>query len=189
LTIRALLLAPPGAGKGTQGVRIAERHGATYIATGDMLRRHVASGTPIGRKAQAYMLRGDLVPDELIVALVTEAVAGDPPLDAYVLDGFPRTLVQAHAAYEWGAANDRTFHAVISLAVPTDELVRRLLARGRADDTEATVRNRLDVYAESTEPLFDFYRKRNILLEVDGTGSVDDVTGRIEAALAERGIG
>ena len=188
MTLRALLLAPPGAGKGTQGTRIAERHGVAYIATGDMLRRHVQQGTTLGHEAQAYMQQGELVPDELVVALVTEAVAGDPPLDGYVLDGFPRTLVQAEAAYEWGAANDRTFHAVISLVVPEEELVRRMLERGRADDTEATVRNRLAVYDRDTQPLFDFYRKRDILLEVDGTGAVDDVTARIDDALAELGI-
>ena len=183
MTLRALLLAAPGAGKGTQGALLSERRGVPHLATGDMLRRHVADGTDLGREAKAYMQRGELVPDELVVALVGEAIAGDPPLDGYVLDGFPRTLVQAEAAYEWGRANQRTFHAVISLDVPDEELVRRLLGRGRGDDTEDTVRTRLRVYADSTAPLFEFYRRRGILVTVDGTGAVDEVAARIDAAL------
>lgn len=183
MALRALLLAPPGAGKGTQGTRLAERRGLPYLATGDMLRRHVAEGTALGQTAAGFMERGELVPDDLVVALVVDALS-DPPLDGFVIDGFPRTLTQAEAAYAWGAARDRTFHAVISLEVPLEELVRRLLARGRADDTEATVRNRLEVYAEQTAPLFDFYRGRDILVSVDGTGDVDEVAGRIDDGLA-----
>jgi len=189
VTLRALLLAPPGAGKGTQGTRLAERHGVAHLATGDMLRHHVRADTKLGREAKGYMDRGELVPDQLVVALVGDAIAGDPPLDSYVLDGFPRTLTQAEAAYEWGKANDRTFHAVVSLDVPEDELIRRLLDRGRADDTESTIRNRLHVYAENTEPLLEFYRQRGILLTIDGTGDVDEVTDRIDAGLAELGVG
>jgi adenylate kinase len=187
MSLRALLLAPPGAGKGTQGARLAERRGVPHLATGDMLRRHVADGTELGRRAEVFMRRGELVPDELVVALVGEAIAGDPPLDGYVLDGFPRTLVQAEAAYEWGRAHDRTFHAVVCLDVPEDELVRRLLDRGRGDDTADTIRTRLRVYADSTAPLFDFYRRRDILVVVDGTGEIDDVAARIDAALAGLG--
>ena len=188
MSLRALLLAPPGAGKGTQGIRLAERRGVAHLATGDMLRRHVASGTDLGVEAEGYMERGDLVPDHLVVSLVMHEISGPPPLSGFVLDGFPRSLVQAEAAYEWGRVNDRTFHAVICLAVPDDELVRRLLDRGRSDDTEETVRNRLKVYAESTEPLFDFYRRREILVTVDGTGAIEEVADRIDAGLAGLGV-
>lgn len=185
---RALLLAPPGAGKGTQGERLAERHGVPHLATGDLLRDHVARGTDLGREAQVHMDAGRLVPDELVIDMVLRRLAGDDePMLSFLLDGFPRTLAQAHAAYELATAVDRTFHAVIMLEVPEDELVRRLLQRGqeqgRSDDAEDVIRRRLAVYRENTEPLVDFYEDRGILIRVDGTGSVEEVTERIEARL------
>jgi adenylate kinase len=185
--MRLLLLAPPGAGKGTQGELLAETYGVPHLATGDLLRRHVSEGTDLGQLASSYMDRGELVPDDIVVALVAARIAGPEQLNGFVLDGFPRTLVQATAAYEWGQQHDRTFHAVISLDVPPAELVRRLIERGRvsgrSDDTEATIRHRLDVYAESAAPLLEFYRSRNILLEIDGTGSVADIEARIRKAI------
>jgi adenylate kinase len=185
--LRALLLAPPGAGKGTQGERIAERYGVEHLATGDLLRDHVAKGTDLGRKAKAFMDRGELVPDDVVVRLIFDRIAGPPPLDGFVLDGFPRSLRQAEGAHDWGVANDRTFDAVVSLVVPTDELVRRLLERGevsgRSDDNEDTIRKRLAVYERSTKPLLDYYRDRGILAEVDGVGDIDAVTGRVASAI------
>ena len=185
--LRALLLAPPGAGKGTQGDRLAEAYGVPHLATGDLLRQHVAGATPVGLEAKQFMDRGELVPDRVVVDLVARHLSGPEPLPGFVLDGFPRTLPQAKTAYDWGRAHDRTFHGVISLDVPEDELVRRLLERGkqsgRSDDTEATIRHRLTVYAESTEPLLDFYRDRGVLHEVDGTGDVDEVTRRVREVL------
>ena len=182
--LRGLLLAPPGAGKGTQGELLAAAYKVPHLATGDLLREQVEAGSAIGAEASSFMDRGELVPDRLVLALVREQVAGAP---GFVLDGFPRTLIQAQQAYEWGVANQRTFHAVISLMVPHDELVRRLLGRaqisGRSDDTAETIGRRLRVYAEATEPLLDYYRGRGILLEVDGTGAVDEVTGRIRRLL------
>lgn len=185
---RALLLAPPGAGKGTQGERLAERHGVPHLATGDLLRDHVARGTDLGIAAKAHMDRGGLVPDALVIDMVLERIGGSEPLKDFLLDGFPRTLRQAHAAFEWGSLMDRTFDVVIMLEVPEDELVRRLVERGRqsgrSDDSEDVIRNRLQVYEESTAPLIDFYEERGILLRVDGTGSVDEVTERIEQHLS-----
>jgi len=185
--LRALLLAPPGAGKGTQGERIAEHYGVEHLATGDLLREHVAKDTDLGREATTYMDGGELVPDPLVVRLVLDHIAGPPLLEGFVLDGFPRSLGQAERAHEWGLANDRTFDAVVSLLAPVDELVRRLLERGeqsgRSDDNEETIRNRLAVYEHSTEPLLDYYRERGILLEVDGGGDVDEVTARVVAAI------
>ena len=158
-----------------------------HLATGDMLRRHVAEGTDIGKRAQVYMEQGELVPDEIVNQLVGQAVAGDEPLEGFVLDGFPRTLEQAKAAYDYGLANNRTFNAVVSLVVPESELVRRILARGeehgRTDDTEETVHRRQLVYEESTKPLVEFYRERGILIEVDGVGTVDEVADRIRTAI------
>ncbi len=187
MTLRALLLAPPGAGKGTQGTVLAERFDVPHLATGDLLREHVADGTENGREAREYMERGDLVPDGLVVSLVLACIAGPQPLEGYVLDGFPRTIEQAEAAFRWGSERGRTFHAVISLHVAEEELVRRLLERGaaagRVDDTEATLRERLRVYEAKTQPLEGFYEARGILLEVDGTGDVQVVFDRILTAV------
>ncbi len=158
-----------------------------HVATGDILRRHVAEGTALGLEAASYMARGDLVPDGLVVALIASEIAGPEPLPGFVLDGYPRTLAQAEAAYRWAKRNDKQFHTAISLAVPESELVRRLLLRGhqegRMDDTEDTILRRLRVYNEQTEPLLEFYRSREIVLEVDGTGSVEEVTARVQAGL------
>jgi adenylate kinase len=185
---RALLLAPPGAGKGTQGERLAERHGVPHLATGDLLRDHVARATDLGRAAKEHMDSGGLVPDDLVIAMVTEALGGRTPIENFLLDGFPRTLTQAVGAYEWGRNKNRTFDAVIMLDVPEDELVRRLVERGRlsgrTDDTEDVIRNRLRVYEENTAPLIDFYEARGILLRIDGTGTVDEVTERVEEGLS-----
>jgi adenylate kinase len=185
--LRALLLAPPGAGKGTQGKRLSEIYGVPHLATGDLLRRHVADGTPLGMEAKGYMDRGELVPDRLVIDLILARLSADQPLTGFFLDGFPRSLNQAQNSYRYGQTRNTTFHAVISLAVPEDELVRRLLDRGRqtgrSDDNEETIRNRLRVYDENTRPLLNFYRDRGILVEVDGTGPVDAVTARIRAQL------
>ena len=185
---RALLLAPPGAGKGTQGERLAERHGVPHLATGDILRDHVRRDTELGRAAKEHMDSGGLVPDALVIEMIVEEIGGTEPLKDFLLDGFPRTLRQAKAAYEWGSAMNRTFDAVIMLEVPEDELVRRLVERGRqsgrSDDTEDVIRNRLRVYDENTAPLVDFYEERGILLRIDGLGTVEEVTDRIEVGLA-----
>jgi adenylate kinase len=181
--LRALLLAPPGAGKGTQGERLAKIYDVPHLATGEMLREHVARGTPVGRQVQDHLEGGDLVPDAVVSQLVIDRISDPPVLDGFVLDGFPRTRAQAEAAFEWGSARDRTFDAVVFLKVPDDEIVRRLLLRGRPDDTEETIRHRLAVYETNTKPLLDFYRSRRILLDVDGTGDVDEVTERILGAL------
>lgn len=188
--LRALLLAAPGAGKGTQGERLAEVYGVPHLATGDLLRQNVAEGTPVGLEAKSYMDRGELVPDRIVIALIQARLTAEEELKGFVLDGFPRSLPQARTSYEWGRARGATFHAVISLQVGEDELVRRLLERGRhsgrSDDTEATIRHRLAVYDESTRPLLDFYRGRGILVEVDGEGPVEEVTARIRAAVDPR---
>ena len=187
MSLRALMLAAPGAGKGTQGTLLAERFDVRHLATGDLLRQHVAGDTDIGREARAYMERGELVPDEIVVALVLACITGPPLLTGFVLDGFPRTLEQATAAYGWGKERDRTFHAVISLDVAEEELVRRLVERGaqagRVDDTAETIRERLEVYRSKTAPLLDFYAQRGILVVVDGTGDVADVFERVVSAV------
>jgi len=185
--LRSLLLAPPGAGKGTQGARIAAIYGVSHIATGDLLREQVERCTPTGEAAVGYMARGDLAPDPLVMALVVERIAALEPPAGFVLDGFPRTIAQAEQAYAWGSEHDLTFHAVIALDVPEDQLVQRVVLRGetscRGDDTAETVLRRIHLYAETSEPLLEFYRSRGILIEIDGTGTVEEVTERIRARL------
>ena len=180
---RVSVVGNSGSGKST----LAAAFGVPHLATGDMLRRHVAQGTRLGRAAEGYMERGELVPDRLVIDLILLRLSGRKRPPGFVLDGFPRTLVQAEKSHHWGRAKGTTFHAVVSLDVPEEELVRRLLVRGRdsgrSDDNEDTIRNRLKVYGESTRPLLDFYRERGILLEIDGTGAVEEVTGRILSAL------
>jgi adenylate kinase len=188
--LRALLLAPPGAGKGTQGERLAEIYGVPHLSSGDLLRAELANRTPRGVEALDYMERGELVPDRIVMELILDRISGSDPAEGFVLDGFPRNLSQAIAAYNWGRSQGRTFHAVISLDVPEDELVRRLLERGRAtgrlDDTEDTIRRRLRVYRDETEPLKEYYRARDVLVEIPGTGAIDEITERITAAIDAR---
>jgi adenylate kinase len=187
--LRALLLAPPGAGKGTQGDRLSEIYGVPHLATGELLRAQVEEGSAAGEMAKGFMERGELVPDELVVGLVLEKITQPKLLSGFILDGFPRTITQARLAYEWATTNDRTFHAVISLDVPMDELIERLVGRGsrgtRSDDEVSIIRTRMRVYSASTEPLLEFYRQRRILIEIDGTGAVDAVTQRIRLRLDE----
>jgi adenylate kinase len=187
--LRSLLIAPAGAGKGTQGARLAAHYGVPHVATGDLLRDQVARHTATCEEAADFMARGELVPDRLVTTLVFERLAALEPPIGFVLDGFPRTITQAEEAYRWGAALDLTFHAVIELQVPeevlVDRVVRRAAVAGRPDDTPDTVRLRLRIYAATSRPLLAFYRRRGILAEVDGTGTVDEVTDRIRAHLDE----
>lgn len=185
--LRALLLAPPGAGKGTQGERLAEIYGVPHISTGDLLRAEVASGSTLGLEAKSSLDSGELVPDEVLVPLLLERTEGPEPLTGFVLDGFPRTPAQARLAHEWGLVTGLTFNAVISLEVPPEELVERLVRRAgeasRSDDNLATIRLRQQIYAQSTAPLLDYYKGRGILIEIDGTGTIDEVTDRIRDRL------
>lgn len=186
-SIRLLLLGAPGSGKGTQGTRLAERYGAPHISTGDLLRAEVAEGSELGRQAQPYMVRGDLVPDELILGMVLDRVLGPDSPPSYVLDGFPRTVAQARAAYERALEADRVLDAVVCLDIDHDELLARLEQRGkdsgRADDDTQTVLHRIEQYEQKTLPLLDYYDGRDILIRIDAVGDIDDVTARIVEAL------
>ena len=177
------LLGPPGSGKGTQAARLRDGLGFAPLATGDILRAARAQGTELGRRAAEYMDRGELVPDELIVALVREAIdREDGPV---LLDGFPRTTAQADALAGVLADNDRELTAAVLIDVPDDEVVERILNRGqgRTDDNPETVRERLRVYHAQTEPLVAYYDERGLLRRVDGTGDPDAVHERLRAAL------
>lgn len=179
--MRIVMLGPPGAGKGTQAVRIAESVGVPHVATGDMLREAVAAGTKLGRQAQEIMSRGDLVPDDLVIAMLMERISRDDAMAGFILDGFPRTVGQAEAL-EDRMGTDGIDH-VVSLDVPEDELVERMLSRGRSDDTEDTVRNRLVVYRAQTEPLVGYFSGRGILRSIDGYQTPDGVFDTIMAAV------
>ena len=180
---RLLLLGPPGAGKGTQAERIARALGIPHISTGVMLRDHVERDTVLGNKAQSIMEAGDLVPDDIVVAMVAERVAEEDAACGYVLDGFPRNAPQAEALS--AAAGDDAIEVAIYLDVPEDELVARLMGRGRADDTELAVRNRLSIYQEQTAPLIDRYDTAGALARVDGVGAMDDVFARVTLTLSQ----
>jgi adenylate kinase len=181
--MRIVLLGPPGAGKGTQAVRVACRFNAPHIATGDIFRANVASGTGLGRAAQEYMDRGDLVPDEVVIAMVMERLAEDDCDGGFVLDGFPRTVNQAEALDRRLAGLGAPLHAVLCIEAGEEELLRRLAGRAaaqhRADDAEQTIRHRLEVFAIKTRPLIDYYRHRGLLVNVDAIGPIEVVTKRI----------
>jgi adenylate kinase len=185
--MRIVLLGPPGAGKGTQAARVACRFGCPHIATGDIFRANVAEGTELGRAAQEYMDRGDLVPDELVIAMVMERLASSDCDAGFVLDGFPRTVNQAEALDLRLADLGVPLHAVLCFEAAEEELLRRLAGRAaaqhRADDAEQTIRHRLEVFAIKTRPLIDYYAHRGLLIQVDAIGPIEVVTKRILAAL------
>jgi len=185
--MRVLLIGPPGAGKGTQSTRIAAHFDLARIATGDLLRQEVAAGTELGRRARQYIDHGDLVPDEIVIAMVRDRMVQANAEGGYVLDGYPRTLAQAEAAYRWAMARGVPFDLALLFEIGEQELLARLAGRaleeGRSDDAEETVRHRLEVFGAQTMPLVDYYRRRRILVEIDAVGPLDAITERIFAAL------
>jgi len=185
--MRILLLGPPGSGKGTQGKLLSERLGVPAISTGDILRQAVKEGTPLGRQAQAIMASGELVPDEVIVGLIRERIAQRDARDGFILDGFPRTVPQAEALETMLSGNGDALSAVLNFSVPEPELVERMLQRARAesreDDRPETIRERLRVYREKTEPLIGYYRKKDLVADVPGVGTIPEITARVDNAL------
>jgi adenylate kinase len=186
--VRLLLLAPPGAGKGTQAEKLAAHYGVAHLSSGDLLRQEVAKGTEIGRAAAAYLERGDLVPDELVIAMLFTGAVAAARNGGYVLDGFPRSLPQAEEAYRMAQQIEGIeLQAVIHLQVGREELRRRLIARGdregRGDDNEDTIAHRLDVYESETRPLLAFYAGRGLLVDIDGEQPADQVFAHIVTAI------
>jgi adenylate kinase len=185
--MRLLLLAPPGAGKGTQGELLAAWSGARHIAAGDLLRAQALAGTRLGREIGADQARGDLVPDQVVLDVLTPIVVEAAAGGGYILDGFPRTLPQATAAAELAAELGVTLDATIYLYAPEAVLTQRLLDRagqgGRADDRADVIRHRLTVYAETTGPLVPYYEERGILISVDAAQSPESVHADIKAGL------
>ena len=184
---RIVLLGPPGAGKGTQAELLAGQLGVPAISTGDMLRQAVASGTELGGKVQGIMASGALVDDGTMADVVKDRLAKDDARRGFLLDGYPRTLPQAHTLEGILTEAGRELDAVLCVEVPEDELVRRAVLRGRADDSESVVRERLRVYREKTEPLIGYYRERGLLYPIDGNLPVEKVTSQMLIALGVNG--
>lgn len=177
----------PGAGKGTQAANIADHYGIPAISTGDIFRAHVQQQTELGQQVAAILAAGDYVPDELTEQIVAERLDQSDAADGFLLDGFPRTMHQADALDEYLIGHNKGLDAVLVLDVDPDDLIGRLLKRaeieGRADDTEETIRYRMQVYQRNTKPLLDHYDEQGLLVRVDGLGSIDEVRDRILAAL------
>jgi adenylate kinase len=181
-----ILLGPPGAGKGTQAERLRDEYSLIHLATGDLLRAAVAEGSPLGVEAKRYMDAGDLVPDAVVIGMIRERLVGaDGRLanESFLLDGFPRSVPQADALGEMLDELGAPLDAVISLSVPREELLDRLLGRGRGDDNLETIENRLKVYESQTAPLIAYYAERGLLREVNGLGTMDGVHDEIVAHL------
>ena len=180
-----ILIGPPGSGKGTQAMRLAKRFGIPQIATGDILREAVASGSEAGERVQSIMEGGDLVPDELVIDIARARLAKEDCNAGFILDGFPRTTGQAEALDAILQEQGRGPVRVVALVVADEELVRRILRRGesRADDNEESLRNRLEVYDRETAPVLWHYR--SALVEIDGMGDTDQITAAIVEALTE----
>jgi adenylate kinase len=185
--MRLVLLGAPGSGKGTQAARLKSELGVPHISTGDMLRAAVAAGTPLGRKAKAVMDSGQLVSDDILLGMLEERLANDDARAGFILDGYPRNIAQVQALDELLARLEQPLDAVVQLDVPAEEIIGRVeirfRAEGRADDNPDTVRRRLDVYAEQTAPVADWYARHGMLKVVNGVGALDEVFARILAAL------
>lgn len=185
--MRLIMLGPPGAGKGTQAALLAAGHGIPAISTGDIFRANIRDETPLGRQVKEITASGGYVPDEITNAIVMDRLSQEDAARGFLLDGYPRTTGQVDALDEMLGDAGRRLDAVVELTVDTDEVVARLLARaqeqGRVDDTEDVIRARMQIYAEETAPLAAVYRERGLLHQVDGMGSVEQVSARIEEAV------
>jgi adenylate kinase len=212
--MRIIMIGPQGAGKGTQGEKLAERYVVPHVATGDLLRAAVREGTPLGQEAHSYMDAGELVPDELVLAMLRERLARPDAADGFILDGYPRNPAQAASLLQMLDEIHVGLDAVVSLRVPDDVLVARLSARRtcptcgrpftisdghpavcavdgtplvqRDDDKPEAIRRRLSIFHDQTAPLISFYEDQGLVVHVDGVGDVDEVATRIAKALADR---
>lgn len=189
---RLLIVGPQGSGKGTQGVRIAEAFGIPVVSTGDIFRANIKEGTELGKKVQAITAAGDLVSDDLTGELVRDRLAQDDAAAGFLLDGYPRNRAQVGHLDEFLSSRGEALDAVIELDVARDESIARIALRakeqGREDDTPEAIATRLDIYERETAPILDVYRERGVVDQIDGVGSLDEITERIFAALAARGL-
>jgi len=182
--VRVVLLGPPGAGKGTQALRLSEKLGVPQISTGDLFRKNISEGTPLGVEAKRYLDAGDLVPSELTNKLVEDRIEQEDAAAGFILDGYPRSVAQARALDEMLKNHNTKLDAVLEFAVSEQELLDRLKSRGRADDTDEVIHNRMQVYRDETEPLLEYYSHNN-LQTVDAVGTLDEVFARALRALGK----
>ncbi|MEQ9549729.1 MAG: adenylate kinase [Coleofasciculus sp. G3-WIS-01] len=181
---RLVFLGPPGAGKGTQAQLIAQLYQIPHISTGEILRSAIAQSTPLGQKAQSYMDRGELVPDELILDLIRDRLQQPDTQAGWILDGFPRNVSQGAFLENLLQDLDQRCDYAIYLDVSDESILKRLLSRGRQDDNEQTIRRRLEVYRQQTAPVIEFYRDRSILREIDGDRAMDEVTDSLKQVMS-----
>lgn len=191
-TARLLIVGPQGSGKGTQGVRIAEALSIPVVSTGDVFRANIKDETPLGLQVKALVEAGNLVPDELTSEIVRDRLSEPDAERGFLLDGYPRNLGQVAHLDDFLTARGASLDAVVELSVPRDESISRLQLRaeqqGRTDDTAEVIAHRLDIYEKETAPILEVYGERGIVDTIDGVGSLDDITERIFAALADRGL-
>jgi adenylate kinase len=193
--MRLILLGPPGAGKGTQAERLVKRHGIVQLSTGDMLRSAVAAGTDVGKRAKAVMDRGDLVSDDIMIDIIADRIAKPDAANGFILDGFPRTVAQAEALDKLLASRGIGLDAIVEIVVDEGILIDRIQTRAkqtggaRSDDNVETAKKRLAVYREQTAPVAHYYKGKSMLSQVDGMGTMDEVSDAIAKVLqgAERG--
>jgi adenylate kinase len=182
--VRLVLVGPPGAGKGTQAAVLSEQLGVPHISTGDLFRANIGNATPLGQKAKSYMDAGELVPDEVTNEMVRDRLADEDAAKGFLLDGYPRNTAQAEVLSEMLAEQGVELTAVLQFDVPEEELVTRMLARGRSDDTEDVIRRRLAVYRSETEPLLEYYQDK--IIKIDALGSIEEISARALEALRGR---
>lgn len=180
-----ILFGPPGAGKGTQAKLIQDEFNIPHLSTGEIFRSAIKNKTPLGLRVKSIMDNGELVPDDTVVELVADELQKEKYQDGYILDGFPRTVVQAESFDRFLEKNDDELDAFILLSVPEEELIQRILSRGegRSDDTKEKIKTRLQVYREETKPVLDYYDKQGIVQKIEGIGTIDEIFARIKNAL------
>ena len=187
--LNVALFGPPGAGKGTQSEFLTKKYNLYYISTGDLLRKEMAGKTKLGLEAQSIIASGGLVPDEIIVQIIEKTITDNPGSNGFLFDGFPRTYIQAYILEGLMIKLHTSLNCLISLNVPEEESVKRLMNRGltsgRSDDNEAVIRNRLREYSEKTLPVLQFYKDKGIYVEVDGTTSIEDVHNQITRIISQ----
>ncbi len=189
--INLILFGPPGSGKGTQASLLEKQYGLVHISTGDLFRKEIGDGTPLGKEAQAYISRGELVPDEVTIAMLRQKVEAHPEAQGFIFDGFPRTLAQAEALDRLMASENTAIHLLIALDVDDEQIVQRIKGRaavsGRADDNdENIIRNRIAVYKTETTPVFDYYARSGKSYRVNGVGSIEEIFARLCAIIDDK---
>lgn len=183
--MKLILFGPPGAGKGTQAKKISSHYSIPHLSTGNIFRYNIKNQTELGKKVKSILDAGELVPDETVVDLVVDELQNDKYNNGYILDGFPRTIPQAKALDKHLASQDDSIDLFLTLSVPQKELINRILSRGegRSDDTPEKIKTRLNVYFDETEPVLNYYKRQDIVEEVNGMGTIDEIFQRIQSVL------